>query len=307
MVSLSVSDIPIPGYTNVAIADVDTNLLIRSGPGEDHKVIGKLPKNGGCEVQSQSDGWSKIVAETSSSDTLVGYVKSEFLITGSDAIEKAKKVGSFVAKASTSGLNVRLKASTDAKIVDKIAKGEELIVLDSKVVTEDKENSEWVKVSLDSDTEEGSIAYIAKQYVKISFELIHAVSIKELQYGTSVSNIRVNLINMAKDHLGEAYVWGGTSLGNGVDCSGFIQALYRKLGYSLPRTSRSQAASGHTISYSELRPGDLVFYGSSSYINHVAMYIGNNQIIHASNHRDGIKISYMLYRTPVKYARYINN
>jgi cell wall-associated NlpC family hydrolase len=212
-----------------------------------------------------------------------------------------------VATANTNGLNVRALPSTEAELIDKVAQGEELIVLDSKVFTDDEEYGMWVKVSLDSeDSADGTVAYVAKKYVDLSFELTKAVSIEELQYGTGVSSVRVKLINLAKDYLGDRYVWGGTTLGVGVDCSGYVQALYRKLGYYIPRDSRSQARGGTTISATSIRPGDLVFYGSSSYINHVAMYIGNGQVIHASNRRDGIKISNMYYRRPVKCARYIS-
>ncbi len=308
-INLSSEETPIPGYNNIGIANVDkgSNLLIRKSASADGKIIGKLPNNGGCEIiEGDKDGWTKISTDTDSSK-LNGYVKSEYLIIGSEALKLAKEVGSYVATANTNGLNVRDKASTDSDIIDRIAKGEELIVLDSFVSSDDSDHSSWVEVSQDSDAKEVDAVYVAKEYVDITFQLIHAVSIEELQYGSGVSSTRVNLVNLAKDHLGESYVWGGTSLGNGVDCSGFTQALYRKLGYSIPRTSRSQAASGNSISASELKPGDLVFYGSSSYINHVAMYIGNGQIIHASNHRDGIKISNLYYRSPVKFARFINN
>ncbi len=304
LISMSDSELPIPGYNNLAVADVDTNLMIRSGAGENYKLIGKLPKNGGCEVLGNKDGWTKISARTSGGK-IEGYVKSDFLLTGDEALRKAKEVGSYVATAIANGLNIRDTASTDAKVIDQMAKGEELIVLDSKVSTEDNEHSDWVKVAIDSDDADNDTAYVAKEYVKITFELVRAVNVQEVKVANGVSSVRGTLINLAKDHLGEAYVWGGTRLGRGVDCSGFTQALYRKMGYSIPRTSRSQAASGHRISASELKPGDLVFYGSSSYINHVAMYIGNGRIIHASNKRDGIKISYMYYRSPVKYVRYI--
>lgn len=295
---------PIPGYNNIGIANVDTNLMIRKGPGEDYKMIGKLPKNGGCEILEENDGWTKISAQTDTG-TITGYVNSSYLITGSDALKLAKEVGSYVAIANTDGLNVRDKSSTDSSIIDRIAKGEELIVVDSSVYSDDSDHGTWVEVSLDSDAKEVDSAYVAKEYVDISFQLIHAVSIEELQYGTGVSDTRIKLIEMAKDHLGEAYVWGGTTLGGGVDCSGFTQALYRRMGISIPRTSRSQASEGISVSRDELKPGDLVFYGSSSYINHVAMYIGNGMIIHASNHRDGIKMSQLNYRSPVKYARFI--
>jgi hypothetical protein len=177
-----------------------------------------------------------------------------------------------------------------------------------KVFTEDAEHGKWVKVSLDSDdSEDGTIAYVAKEYVDLSFQLIKAVSMQELQFGAGVSSTRVNLVTLAKKYLGEAYVWGGTRLGVGVDCSGYTQALYRELGIYIPRTSREQARGGSSVSANSLKPGDLVFYGSSSYINHVAMYIGNGMVIHASNRRDGIKISNMYYRSPVKCARYIND
>jgi uncharacterized protein YgiM (DUF1202 family) len=301
--SLSTYEIPIPGFINVGIADVDNNLNIRSGPGEDKKLIGKLPKNGGCEILSQENGWSKI-----SSGKVTGYVKSQFLITGSRATQLAKKLGNYIATANTNGLRVRKDPTVDSEVIDQIAKGEELIVLDSRIISDDKEHGKWVEVRLDSDdSADGTIAYVAKEYVDLSFQLIKAVSIEELEYGSGVSSTRVKLIDLAKQYLGDAYVWGGTTLGRGVDCSGYTQALYRKMGIYIPRTSREQARSGSSISASNLKPGDLVFYGSSSYINHVAMYIGNNKVIHASNRRDGIKISNMYYRSPVKYVRYISN
>jgi uncharacterized protein YgiM (DUF1202 family) len=307
-VPLSVSDIPVPGFKDVAIVNVETNLLIRSGAGENYKIIGKLPKDAGCNVlEGNKDGWTKISAETSSGETLTGYVKSEYLITGSAATQKAKEVGSYVATANTNGLNVRKSPSTDSEVIDQIAKGEELLVIDSKVVTDDPQYSLWVKVSLDSDEEEGSYGYVAKEFVDLSFELTHALSMQEIQYGAGVSQKRIVIVNFARDYLGGRYVWGGTSLSRGVDCSGFTQAILRNFGIYIPRTSREQARSGDKISASELKPGDLVFYGSSSYINHVAMYIGNGKVIHASNHRDGIKISNLYYRTPVKCARFIGN
>jgi uncharacterized protein YgiM (DUF1202 family) len=301
--SLSTYEIPIPGFINVGIADVENNLNIRSGPSEDKKLVGKLPKNGGCEILSQEDGWAKIT-----SGKVTGYVKSEFLITGSRATQLAKKLGNYIATANTNGLRVRMNPTVDSEVIDQIAKGEELLVLDSRIISDDKEHGKWVQVNLDSDdSADGAVGYVAKEYVDLSFQLIKAVSIEELEYGSGVSSTRVKLIDLAKQYLGDAYVWGGTTLGRGVDCSGYTQALYRKMGIYIPRTSREQARSGSTISASNLKPGDLVFYGSSSYINHVAMYIGNSKVIHASNRRDGIKISNMYYRSPVKCVRYINN
>ncbi len=113
------------------------------------------------------------------------------------------------------------------------------------------------------------------------------------------------LVAYAKQFVGNPYVWGGTSLTNGTDCSGFTQAVYRKFGYSIPRTSRQQAKVGRSVSASNLQAGDLVFYASGGTVNHVAIYIGGGKIVHASNPKDGIKISKYNYRTPYAIKRII--
>ena len=203
-------------------------------------------------------------------------------------------------------MRVRKEPSINSPIIDQIARGEELIVLDGAVPNYDEEHKKWVKVSLDSDEEEnGAIGYVAKEYVDLSYQLKKALTIEELEFGTEVSSVRVRLVNKAKEYLGGRYRWGWATLGKGVDCSGFTQQIYKKFGYTIPRTSRSQANSGTKISTSQLKPGDLVFYGNGSYINHVAIFIGNGKIIHASNRRDGIKISNLYYRKPIKCVRYI--
>ena len=114
------------------------------------------------------------------------------------------------------------------------------------------------------------------------------------------SSRRTQIVNYATQFLGNPYVWGGTSLTNGADCSGFTMAVMSKFGVSLPHHSGSQANRGKSINSSQMRPGDLVFYtDSGGTINHVALYIGNGQVVHASNRRDGIKISTWNYRTPI--------
>ena len=120
----------------------------------------------------------------------------------------------------------------------------------------------------------------------------------EVKYGDGVSDVRVDLVNYATQFVGNPYVWGGVSLTNGCDCSGFVLSVYSHYGIGLPHSSRSQSGYGKSISASEAKPGDLFFYGSGS-ISHVAIYIGNGRIVHASNHRDGIKISSAFYRTPI--------
>lgn len=306
IMSLFSDDIPVPGFDNIGIANVETNLMVRSGPGEDKKILGKLPKNGGCDIleADTGSGWTKI-----KSGSVTGYVKTSYLITGSKASKLALEVGNFVAISNTNdNLNVRKAPLITSDIVDSIAKGEELLVADSLVVTYGEEHNKWVKVYLDSDIKGGAFGYVSKEYVNLSYSLATAVSMDELDFGgKGVSSLRANLVNFAKQFLGDSYVWGGTTLGKGVDCSGFTMQVYHEYGYNIPRVSGSQGYGGTKISSSQLKPGDLVFYGSSGSISHVAIYIGNQRIIHASNRRDGIKISNMYYRTPVRYERYIND
>lgn len=275
-------------YNNLGIASVDNHLNIRKAPGEDQKIIGKLPKNAGCTIiDEDKNGWVKI-----KSGKVTGYVKKDFLVTGDKAVSLAKKVGSLVATVNTQTLNVRQEPSLLGGVVTSVPSEEDMEV--TSVTTD------WVKVKIDDD--EG---FVARQYIDLSYQLEKAVSVEELTTGTS--SVRAQMVAYAKQFLGNPYVWGGTSLTNGTDCSGFTLGIYSRFGYSLPRVSRSQAYSGASIGSSSVKPGDLVFYGSGDYISHVAMYIGNGQVIHASNPRTGIKISNMFYRSPIRIVQVIND
>lgn len=307
--SSSTTDVPIPGFSNIGIANVDTNLLIREKASEKGNILGKMPKDSGCEIlEPNNNGWTKV-----KSGKVTGYVKSEYLIIGQEASKLALTIANHVATSNASGLRVRLKPSIDEPILDTVAPGEELIVLEPLVVTYGEEHNKWVKVSLDGDdSEAGTVGYVSKEFVDLSYKLTHAHSLDELDSGSEGSSTGSKLVSYAKNFLGYRYVWGGNSFSKdgGVDCSGFVRLVYSKYGYNnLPRTSRAQAKSGKKVSKNNLKQGDLVFYGNNStgYINHVAIYIGNNKVIHASNKRDGIKISNMNYRTPIKYVRYISN
>ena len=118
---------------------------------------------------------------------------------------------------------------------------------------------------------------------------------------------RQALIQYAKQFLGNPYVYGGTSLTDGADCSGFVQQIFRHFGITTGRSSRDQYANAQSISFEQLQPGDLVFYASGDYINHVAIYAGDGVIIHAANARTGICTGRYDYRTPVGYGRFIQN
>lgn len=279
------------GYTNLGLAHVESgNLNIRETPSTSGKLAGKLPKNAACEVLEIIDGWAHIT-----SGEVEGYVSAEYLFTGPEAVLTARDLVKTVARVTTNGVNVRDGASLDSKVYTQVPEGEELEYLEDL--------GEWVKVSID-----GEDAYISAEYVVVESKLNTAITMSELLYGQGVSDVRVDLVEYAKKFLGNPYVWGGTSLTKGADCSGFVQSVFKHYGISLSRTSREQAKNGTKICASDLKPGDLVFYSNSSgTINHVAIYIGGGQVIHASNPKSGIKISKYNYRTPAKCVRVIKD
>jgi cell wall-associated NlpC family hydrolase len=268
------------------------NLNVREEPSTSGKLVGKLPKNAACEVLEQTeDGWAHI-----QSGEVEGYVSLEFLLTGPDARVKAKELVRTVAIAETDGLNVREQPNTDSAIMTQVLKGEELEYVETL-------SDGWVKVSID-----GEDAYVSEEFVTVEETLDTAITMTELLYGQGVSDVRVDLCEYAKQFVGNPYVWGGTSLTKGADCSGFVMSVFKKYGISLSHSSKAQANEGTKISLSEIKPGDLIFYGNSSgSINHVAIYIGGGQIVHASSPKTGIKISKYNYRTPVKAVRVIND
>lgn len=273
------------GFTNLGISNVNDNLNIRQTPAEDGKMVGKLPKNAACELVSQEGEWTYI-----RSGKVEGYVKTEFLLSGWQARKRAVEQLSTVAVVNTDNLKVREQPNTECEVITMVPSGEELDV----VAVED----EWVKILIDDEEN-----YVAKEYVRIEEKLGTAINMTELLYGQGVSDVRVDLCQYAKQFVGNPYVWGGTSLTKGADCSGFVLSVFKKYGISLPRTSSSQAGIGTKISMSEALPGDLIFYAKGGRINHVALYIGGGQVVHASSPKTGIKISKYNYRTPAKVVR----
>lgn len=121
------------------------------------------------------------------------------------------------------------------------------------------------------------------------------------------TSIRNEIVTYAKKFEGNPYVWGGTSLTKGADCSGFCQSVFRDKGIKIPRTSRMQAASGKEIAIDNVKPADLVFYRKNRIINHVAIYIGDDKVISASSKKTGIKIAKYDYRQPYKAVSYIED
>ena len=277
------------GYTNLGIANVEETLNVRETPSADSSMVGKMPKNAAGEILETLDGWYKI-----QSGDVTGYVSADYLITGEEAAARAEEVKQTIATVKTPTLNVREEPNTECSILALMPQGEELNVLEDL--------SGWVKVDLDNTN-----GFISKDYVDISVQLPKAMTMTEVRYGNGVSDVRVDLISYATQFVGNPYVWGGTSLTNGADCSGFTLSIFAKYGVYLPHSSKAQANCGTRISASEAKPGDLFFYRSGSSISHVAIYIGNGQIVHASSKKTGIKISNAFYRSPICVTRVLGD
>lgn len=276
------------GYTNLGIAHVDNHLNIRQEPNENGKLVGKLPKDAACEIFSVENGWAHI-----KSGKVEGYCSTDYLYMGDDAIKRGQEVASMIAIVNTQTLKVREQPNTDSVVITLIPQEEELEVVEVM-------DNGWVKFLLDDEE-----AYVSGEYVDVEERLEKAVTLTELLYGQGVSDVRVDLVQYAKQFVGNPYVWGGVSLTGGADCSGFTLSIYKKYGVSLPHHAASQAQMGTKVSMGEIQPGDLVFYAKNGKINHVAIYIGNGQVIHASSPKTGIKISSVNYRTPECARRFL--
>ena len=303
-------------YANKAVADIysTTTLNIRKKGSINAKIVGKMKKGNIATVLKKGSEWSKV-----RSGNVTGYVKNQYLVFGDEIENFAKQNVKKVAKVQTETLRVRKKASTDSKIVTLVSEDDKLKVK--------KQTNDWAKVKVDGQT-----GYVSKDYAKVTYSFGKAKSMKQIQTeqeakeakkraeeaarsksvsttssGSSATGSRI--ASYAQQFVGNPYRYGGNSLTNGIDCSGFTQQIMAKFGYSISRTSSSQSGDGRAVSTSNLRAGDLVFYGDGGSIDHVALYIGGGQVVHASNSapypRGGIKISNVNYRTPICARRII--
>ena len=320
-------------YENLSFAQVTKYVNIRSKSNEESKILGKLYNNSVAKILKKKGDWYKV-----ESGSVTGYIKAEYLITGTEAETLAKTIGTRIATVTTTTLKVRKDSNTDSPVIALVPIEEELIVK--------KELEGWVKVTVEG----GDKGFVSADYVKLHTEYEEAVSIeeekerlkaeeeaseaKELERlqaisasnntagtsstptssnkaissfsATNTSSSRSKIVEYALRFEGNSYVWGGTSLTNGADCSGFTQSVFRDKGISIPRTSRSQATGGKKISIDNIQPGDLIFYEKRGSINHVALYIGNGKVINASSPETGITIRNYNYRQPYKVVSYIN-
>lgn len=290
-------------YDNLIISKVNNYLNVRSSPENqgDGNIIGKMPGQAAGEILETSDGWYKI-----KSGGITGYITSDsqYTAVGQEARELAGQAASLMAIVNTDRLNVRTEPNTESGIWTQVSREERYHVV--------RQMDGWVQIELDTtgEEEETDGAYIStrEENVEVRYALAEAIKFSPIEeQAGQAGSLRARVVNYAVQFVGNPYVWGGTSLTNGADCSGFVLSVMRNFGVSLPRTSAAQSGAGTAVSSSEIQPGDLVFYANGSgTVNHVAMYIGNGQVVHASSRRTGIKISTWNYRTPKTIRRVLS-
>ena len=304
---------PTSGYAMV-IGTANLN----SAPNDESEIIGTMSGADSLKVLESTEGWYRV-----SVNGTIGYVKKELVTLNKTEAETAAKQVDYYKRAvvtSSNGLIVRSAGSTQASSVGVVNHNDNVIIIDTQ--------NDYIKILYGDDYAEGYVInsglnctgeWVAKSEVhakikKIAAEKAEAArkaakarenarlaamgyssketstKTKSASSGSSVSGRGQAIVNSAKKYLGVPYVWGGTSP-RGFDCSGLVQYVCRQNGISLPRVAASQRNAGRYVSRANLQPGDLVFFGNGGRINHVGIYVGNGNMIHAPQTGDVVKIS----------------
>ena len=279
-------------YDNIGVSTARDYINIRKTAKTNGTIIGKLPGKAGCEILGESGSFYKI-----KSGKVTGYVSKQYLATGKRAEDLALQYADLRAIIKIAALKVRSGPGTKYKQWTTIRKEETYIVTNQL--------DGWVEIEIDEDSDKGYIS-TSNNYVEVRYALDQAIEFHPATKGPTA--LRTNIKNTALKYIGGSYVWGGNTLGAGVDCSGFVQQIFKLYGVTLPRVSKEQAKSGVAVSSGSKKVGDLVFYANSNgVVDHVAIYIGNNQVVHAASTKAGIKISNWDYRTPHSIRNVLGN
>lgn len=300
-----VSKCKYPEFEGKCLAYVEEAVNVRTEPNEEAERAGSLPVHGIALVVEKGDTWTKI-----ESGITTGYVRNDFLLFGDAAGAYAEQTCPKYAKVNTETLYVRAEQDASSDCLTMIPEGESY-----EVIPREDDIDTWTFIQVDSDIQ----GYVSTDYVDISYGFSHAISVAEeeeirkqkeaeeaARLAEMTSTKRQNVVNYALQFVGNPYVYGGTSLTNGTDCSGFTMRVYEHFGYYIPRVASAQMNALSSVDLSAIQPGDLLFYrGSDGDIGHVTMYIGGGQVVHASNSRTGIIVSNVGYRTPCGAGRII--
>ena len=250
-------------------------LNVRTGPSTSYAKIATLSYGQSVNVLSTSNGWSKINYNGST-----GYVSSQYLQSTKPSSSSSSETSQTVKYVNTtSGLNMRTGPATSYAKITTIAYGQSVNVLST--------SNGWSKINYS-----GSTGYVSSQYLQSTKP---SSSSSSNSGSTSVSSSASSVIAYAKTLLGKPYVWGAQGP-NSFDCSGFTYYVFKnKAGIVLPRTSSSQSKYGTSVSWSNLKAGDLMFFdtngANNGQVSHVGLYIGNGQMIHASSSQRKIVIT----------------
>ena len=279
-------------YDNIGVSTARDYINIRKTAKSNGTIIGKLPGKAGCEILGESGSFYKI-----KSGKVTGYVSKQYLATGKRAEDLALQYADLRAIIKIAALKVRSGPGTKYKQWTTIRREETYIVTNQL--------DGWVEIEIDEDSDKGYIS-TSNNYVEVRYALDQAIEFHPATKGPTT--LRTNIKNTALKYIGGSYVWGGNTLGAGVDCSGFVQQIFKLYGVTLPRVSKEQAKSGSAVSSGNKKVGDLIFYANSNgIVDHVAIYIGNNQVVHAASTKAGIKISNWDYRTPHSIRNVLGN
>ncbi len=329
-------------YDDVAIAKVENYVNVRKKPSTESKIVGKIYDGCAATILGEENGWYQIESGNvkgyiASQYFLTGEDGRKAALKEGYVIATVNTETLNVRKSKSTESTILTQIPIEG-VYDVIKYNDEWVYLNIDGDIQGWVAREYVDISVDYDTamtlkeekamleekerlareaEEAAERLRQEQEAAQSYEEEQQYyedsndDYEETEYSapsTSASGSATQdaVVAYARQFIGNPYVYGGTSLTNGADCSGFTMGVYAQFGYSLPHSSAAQSGYGTDVSLDSLEPGDLLFYSNGGGIGHVAIYTGGGQIVHASTERTGITVSDAFYRTPVCAKRLVN-